>query len=328
MRYSIVIANFNGRDLLDTCLSALVPQVGNPSDIIVVDNGSSDGSVEYLHREWSLVTTIPLDTNTGFTGANNTGASACDSDLIILLNNDTRPSPDWIIRLLRPFEDPSIGAVTSSMRRMSDISVMDSAGGELDSLGYTSDRGRGAPASRWTDPDEILFPCGGAMALRRDALDDAGSIFWDTLFCCNEDTDLGLRLWKSGYRCVYQPDAVVEHALSANAGKTSPVRVRFCTRNRILVLRRHLGEHFSRISGPLALWESLALGYMLVTGDLPRFRASIRGCRQGFSTKVEPYGHSEAGRDLYARFMRPTRGSAIRRKLGSTVYGRISRSDG
>jgi len=327
MHYSVVIANYNGKHLLDTCLSSLVPQVDDPSNIILVDNGSVDGSVDYMTRKWPGVTTLPLKTNTGFTGANNAGAAVSQSEIIVLLNNDTRVAAGWLENLLSPFEDSSIGAVTSSMRGMGNITVMDSAGGSLDYLGYTFDRGRGEPASGWSTGEEVLFPCGGAMAVRRSALEESSTIFWDTLFLYNEDSDLGMRLWKNGYRIVYRPDAVVEHLTSATAGESSPVRVRYCARNRILVLKRHLGSDFKRISSVLSIWEVMALGFMLSGRQFVRFRASLSGCKEAFSMKVPPYGNSRVAKELYTRFMQPTGGTAVRRKLGLVLYNRISSSD-
>ncbi len=326
MQYTIVIANYNGKHLLDTCLSSLVPQVDDQSSIIVVDNGSADGSVEHLERNWPGVSAVPLETNTGFTGANNAGAAVSDSEAVVLLNNDTKVHPGWLENLLSAFEDPSVGAVTSSMRRMGDRAIMDSAGGFLDHLGYSFDRGRGEPASDWSTEEEVLFPCGGAMAVRRSALEDCRTVFWDKLFLYNEDSDLGLRLWKNGFRIIYRPDAVVEHELSATAGQTSPIRVRYCTRNRILVLKRHLGGEFRQISSILRSWEIMALGFMLSRGEFGRFKASLSGLREAFSMNVEPYGNEKGTLELLARFMQPTAGSAIRRRLGRSLYERISSS--
>lgn len=327
MQYSIVIANYNGKHLLDTCLSALLPQVDHPSHIIVVDNGSTDGSADHMNKEWPCVTSLPLKTNTGFTGANNSGAALSTSEIIVLLNNDTKVTPDWLNNLLSPFDNPSVGAVTSSMRRMGDISIMDSAGGALDYLGYSFDRGRGEPESQWRESDEVLFPCGGAMAVRRSALEESNLIFWNHLFLYNEDSDLGLRLWKNGYRVIYQPNAVVEHALSATAGETSPIRVRYCTRNRILVMKRHLGDEFKKVSSILSSWEIMSLGFMLSQGQIGRFRASLSGFKEAFNTKVIPYGNTKGTVELFSRFMQPTGGTTVRKKMGLSLYKRISSSD-
>jgi hypothetical protein len=324
MRVSIVIAHYNGKNLLDTCLSSLLPQVDDPSSVIVVDNGSVDGSPQHIKKNWPMVTGLFMGRNTGFTGANNAGSSLTGSDFVLLLNNDTRVAPGWLENLLKPFEDPSVAAVTSSMRRMGEPGTMDSAGGSLDNLGYTFDLGRGEPAARWNTPNEVIAPCGGAMALRRSALEDGKTVFWNTLFLYNEDSDLGLRLWKNGYRVVYCPDAVVEHAMSATAGEASPAKVFYCTRNRILVLRRHLGNDFRLIAGILASWEVMSLGFMLSRGQVQRFRFSLSGFREAYSMRIKPYGDSETARKLFARFMKPTVGTALRRRAGSMMYRRIS----
>ncbi len=324
MQYTIVIANYNGKHLLDTCLSSLVPQVDDQSSIIVVDNGSADGSVEYIERSWPGVTILSLGSNTGFTGANNAGAAQSDSEVVVLLNNDTKVASGWLENLLATLDDLSVGAVTSSMRRMGDSKTMDSAGGEIDTLGYSHDRGRGEPCSEWEVADEILFPCGGAMAVRRRALEDRHSIFWDRLFLYNEDTDLGLRLWENGFKVVYQPGAIVEHAFSATAGENSPVKTWYCARNRILVLKRHLGREFYRIRPLLAFWEINVLSYLLLTGKTERFRMSLAGAREGFSSEVRSLGKEREAKELFSRFMKPTVGTRMRRKVGRAVSSRIS----
>lgn len=324
MQYTIVIANYNGKHLLGTCLSSLLPQVDDPSAVIVVDNGSVDGSVEYLKRSWPGVTTLSLGGNSGFTGANNAGAALSDSDVVVLLNNDTKAASGWLENLLPALDDPSVGAVTSSMRRMGDSETMDSAGGEIDTLGYSHDRGRGEPSSQWVRKEEILFPCGGAMAVRRSALEDRHSIFWDRLFLYNEDTDLGLRLWENGFKVVYQPGAIVEHAFSATAGENSPVKTWYCARNRILVLKRHLGREFNRIRPLLAFWELTALSYLMLKGRKDRFRMSLSGAREGFSSEVVSLGKEREAGELLSRFMKPTVGTRVRRNVGEAVLNRIS----
>lgn len=323
MRTSIVIAHFNGKHLLDTCLSSLLPQVESPGSVIVVDNGSSDGSQEHIRMQWPMVTGLFLERNTGFTGANNAGSALTDSEFIVLLNNDTRVAGNWLSNLLRPFSDPAVGAVTSSMRRMGEPGTMDSAGASMDTLGYGFDRGRGQPAEDWAQPDELIAPCGGAMALRRSAVEDRRTVFWNDLFLYLEDIELGIRLWRNGFRVVYEPEAVVEHAMSATAGRNSPMKDLYCTRNRILILRRHLGREFSRIALPLVTWEVMLLVFMLAKGRVERFRSTLQGLRKAFTMPVAPLGDPATARSILARFMQPTTGTPVRRRLGSMVYSRI-----
>jgi len=324
MNYSIVVPNYNGRHFLETCFSSLLPQVDRHGSVVLVDNGSTDGSEEMIKRKWPEVTSIYLGKNTGFTGANNAGAGASDSDVIILLNNDTRVGPGWISSIMEPFQDETVGAVTSSMRRMDRIAEMDSAGGQLDTLGYPSDRGRGELFDNWSSVSEILFPCGGAMAVRRKALDDPGSIFWEKLFIYSEDQDLGIRLWKKRYRVLYQPSAVVEHVFSGTTGRGSPMKSYLCSRNRLLVMKRHIGKEFDRVSATFAIWEALSLSYLLSRGKIPQFNAALKGAREGFRTAVECYGSGKEGCRLLSRFMKPTQGTAMRRKLGMSVGAKLS----
>ncbi len=102
-------------------------------------------------------------------------------------------------------EDPSIAAVTSSMRNISNIDIMDSAGGEIDWMGFSRDIGKGEPAERYADSLDLPFPCGGAVMIRRSALPDPSRLFWKDLFIYQEDLDLGFELLRTGWRVVYEP---------------------------------------------------------------------------------------------------------------------------
>jgi len=182
MKVSIIVPNYNGMNILRKCLVSLLQHDRKPDQIVVVDNGSSDNSVGTIKRDFPQVTLVALKANTGFTGANNAGLKVATGDMLVLLNNDCIVEPNWLNALLQRMENPSVAAASSSMRDINDTSIIDSAGGEIDWMGFSADAGRGEPASCFTEPKELPFPCGGAVMIRREALPDPYSIFWNDLF--------------------------------------------------------------------------------------------------------------------------------------------------
>jgi GT2 family glycosyltransferase len=313
----VIILNYNGAHFLPDCLDSLEGNTPEGCSVMVVDNGSTDGSLVLLESRYPWVRVLATGRNLGFTGGNNAGAKASDSEIIVLLNNDTRVAPDWLSNLLKPFADPTVGAATSSMRRFGDVTTMDSAGGCIDALAYSQDRGRGEPASKWGVSDEILFPCGGAMAVRRAALEEPDRLFWDELFLYSEDMDLGISLWRRGWRVVYQPSAVVEHHFSGTAGRNSTFKNRFAARNRVLVLRRHLSPFAKRTLLPsLILWQFLWFAFLLTRGNLSMFRAVCGGTMDGLRVTLPTQGvltDTLAGEEVMLRFIEPTEGTAVRK---------------
>jgi len=311
---TVIVLNCNGAHFLPDCLDSLEGNLPDGCSVMVVDNGSTDGSLDLLESSYPWVRVLATGANLGFTGGNNAGVKASDSDIVALLNNDTRVAPDWLSNLLKPFGDPGVGAVTSSMRRFGDVPTMDSAGGCIDPLVFSRDRGRGEPAERWNTSDEILFPCGGAMAVRRAALEEPDRIFWNDLFIYFEDMDLGISLWRRGWRVVYQPDAVVEHHFSGTMSKATPKKERLCNRNRILVLRRHLsGKAMRRAFGLLCLWQLIWILSLLVRGRLQVFKAVLGGTAAGLREPVpSPIPGSIPGDKVLLRFMEEPTKSGVR----------------
>lgn len=327
---TVIVLNYNGRHFLPDCLGSLEGNCPADCSVMVVDNGSTDGSLELLRTDFPWVRTLALNSNTGFAAGNNAGVRASDSDILILLNNDTRAAPDWIDKLLLPFRDPAVGAVTSSMRRFGEKHIMDSAGGSLDYLAFSADRGRGDRADKWRTAEEILFPCGGAMAVRRAALENPDRIFWEDLFIYSEDLDLGISLWRRGWKVVYQPDAVVEHHLSGTSGHASPLQDYYCNRNRIMVLRRHLSKRARRRLFPvLALWQVSVLLFLVLHGKFRRFYAMAAGTAAGLRVRVRPplfTSGSEPGESALMRFMSYLEGTRYRHWISTQAKNSLARS--
>jgi GT2 family glycosyltransferase len=290
LRISIIIPNYNGFNILKNCLDSLEQHDRRPDQIIVVDNGSTDGSPDSIRKNYPWVTLVALNRNTGFTGANNAGLSASDGDLLVLLNNDCVAEPGWLAALEDRMNDHSVGAVTSSMRNINDIRIMDSAGGEIDWMGFSRDIGKGQSASIHDRPLELAFPCGGAVMIRRSALPDASRLFWDHLFIYQEDLDLGFELFRTGWKVVYEPSAVVRHMHSATTGRGSFFKEYLCIRNRLLVLKKHFSaDTFSRLTPVIREWQGLWAVACMARGRAKLARAVLKGTWDGMRTDVTPF---------------------------------------
>ena len=238
---SIVILNYNGLQYLDPCLEAVRAQeVAGGLDVTVVDNGSVDGSVEHLRRQYPWVRLITCTRNLGFSAANNLAIRAVAGEHIVLLNNDTQVRPGWLAALVDTAEqDPRASAVTSKLVFADRPGVIQNAGGVLLSDGSGGDRGSGEFDDEQFDAEgEVFGFCGAAVLLRRDALADVGA-FDETFFAYYEDTDLSWRMRLRGWKILYDPRAVVEHGHSKTNREWSDFFLFHVDRNRLLMVLKN-----------------------------------------------------------------------------------------
>jgi len=321
MTVSVIVPNLNGIEMLRNCLVSLLDHDRVPDQIVVVDNGSSDGSPGIIETEFPGVKLISLEHNTGFTGANNAGLKVATGEFLVLLNNDCVVESGWLGALLVRMEDPSIAAITSSMRNIEDMGIMDSAGGEIDWMGFSRDIGKGEPASDHASPRDVSFPCGGAVMIRRSALPDASRLFWEELFIYQEDLDLGLELLRTGWKIVYEPRAMVRHVHSATTGRGSFFKEYLCSRNRLLVLRKHFDrETFRKLLPHIVLWQKMWIMLSLLRGRFTLARAVFKGTLDGLRMPVESFEATIPVRDVFSRFaVTDSSVGFVKKKL----YGRV-----
>lgn len=215
---TVIIVNWNGGHLLVQCLRDLLRQSYQPALILVMDNGSSDGSAEQA-AELPGVTVRLLGQNFGFAGGNNRAFSECDTEYVVLLNPDAFPEPDWLEKLVAAAEaHPEVAAFGSRQMVHGAENVVDGLGDAYHVSGLVWREGHGrALSDSDATPREIFSPCAGAALYRRDALVNVGG-FDEDYFCYLEDVDLGFRLRLAGYRAMYVHDAVVHHVGSATTG--------------------------------------------------------------------------------------------------------------
>lgn len=237
---TVVIPNWNGLRWLPDCLATLSTQTWRAFRVIVVDNGSSDGSIDWLRREHPSVHIIAHATNTGFAHAVNTGIRAADTPFIALLNNDTRLRPDWLEKLraaLLAAGDRAAG-VCGKMLLMNDPSRIENAGDRFSWQGAAEKRGRGAPATEFATPGEVFSCCAGGALYRARFFKEAG-LFDESFFAYLEDIDLGLRGRLLGWTFHYEPSAQLEHH-SHGSGLPSPRYVRLTTANRLALFIKNI----------------------------------------------------------------------------------------
>ena len=231
-KVTIIIPNYNGLKFMEPCFQALKRQTSDEFDVLVVDNGSNDGSVEWLKER--KIPTIFLSENTGFSGAVNAGIRASVTPYVILLNNDTEADEDYVRQMILAIEkSPSIFSVSCKMIQLYHKELMDDAGDMYTVLGWAYQRGVGQSAAGYNREREIFSACAGAAIYRREVFDRIG-LFDEMHFAYLEDIDVGYRAKIAGYHNRYCPKAVVYHAGSGTSGsKYNSFKVRLAARNNV-----------------------------------------------------------------------------------------------
>ena len=222
VKIAVVIVNWNGADCLPECLRSVAGQERRPDRVIVVDNGSGDGSLDQALRQFPGVEPIRLGTNIGFAAANNVALRACsDCDWVALLNADAFPAPSWLAALAAAAErNPGYAAFASQLRSATHGDFLDGCGDVYHVSGLAWRAGHGTPLPTPRSPCDVFSACAAAALYRREALMEIGG-FDERYFCYFEDVDVGFRLRLRGYGCLYVPDAVARHVGSASSGKGS-----------------------------------------------------------------------------------------------------------
>lgn len=215
---SILVLNYNGKEYLSECLQSLL-QITYPAyEIIVVDNGSVDGSVEYVNQYFPKVNTLALDKNYGFSQANNRGAEVAKGELLVFLNNDTAVEKEWLTELVKGLQfDPKVAVCGSKVVFYSDPGIIDFAGGLISPIGAGVNIG-------FSKPDGPLYnktkysshAYGASMLVRKDVFQKLGG-FDNDYFSYHEELDLCWRCWLQGYKVLYVPLSIVKHKRSVTS---------------------------------------------------------------------------------------------------------------
>lgn len=230
---AVIVVNLNAGAYLARTLESLERQTVRPQRVILVDNGSTDGSLDGIPDRFPFVELVQPGKNLGFAGGNNLAARMADgSDWIALLNPDAFPRADWLERLLAAAEsEPGYVMLTSTLVLAGDTDRLDGTGDVYHTSGLAFRRDHGRLAANVQRPTGEVFAASGAAGFyRRDVFLEAGG-FDERYFCYLEDVDLAFRLRLAGHRCLYVADAVVEHVGSATTGRVSAFTIYHSHRN-------------------------------------------------------------------------------------------------
>jgi GT2 family glycosyltransferase len=231
-RVAVVVPSWNGREHLDQVLESLAEQRYRDFETIVVDNGSTDGSVAHLAEAWPDVRVVALDDNRGFAAAVNVGIESSTAEFVALVNNDVELEPGWLEIAVDALDrHPGAGSVASKLLEWSRRNVLDGAGDLVGWDGYCVRRGKGErDRGQYDGSPRVLSACAAAALYRRRALDDVGS-FDESFFAYIEDVDWGLRAQLAGWDCIYEPTAVAYHVGGASSSRLSGFELFQCHRN-------------------------------------------------------------------------------------------------
>jgi GT2 family glycosyltransferase len=278
---AVIIVNWNGARYLRPCLDSLRRQTHPDFEVIVVDNGSTDGSVEMMRADYPEARLLALGQNYGFIVACNEGARLTEAEILVMLNNDTEAEPGWLVALCRALEDnPQAGSAASKMLLFDRRDTLHNAGDILGPGLMPQNRGVWeVDHGQYDAQTDVFGACGGAAAYRRALWQQLGG-FDERLFMYLEDVDLAWRAQDAGWTCIFAPEARVYHHLSASGGGV--IASYYVGRNTILLHRWRLTRDQWRRH-----WRAILAGHGRVVWEALRAwrgasaRARLRGVCHG-----------------------------------------------
>ena len=286
---SLIVVNWNARDLLVRCLRSIYGQTRIPDQVIVVDNGSVDGSAQTVRGEFPAAEVVALDTNTGFAHAANEGLRRATGTFVCLVNNDAELAPDWVAELLGALaaSAPTVGYATSKIVSI-DGTHIDSAGDYLDNALVPHQLGHGEPdRGQYQEVRPVTSACAGATMYRKAFFDDVGD-FDARFFAYFEDVDLSLRGRLLGWSGIYVPTAVTHHVMSATSSRIPGFKRYHGTRNIWFLLVKCAPTRLM----PTILPRFLATQVLWLVGAIRdgEGRVAFRAHRHGLAGCVRMFG--------------------------------------
>jgi len=232
---SVVILNYNRRLMLKSCLESVQKQKGTDFEVVVVDNGSTDGSVEMVQRDFSGVKIVVNERNLGYAEGNNRGLSVARGKYVVFLNNDAYPADGWLSSLVSTVKSSGKVAIVGSKVFRRETNLLESAGGWIEyPLGDAPPRAYLKPDyKKYNKQEEVAYVSGAALLVKKDIMEKLEG-FDPMYFCYHEETDFCWRARLAGYSVIYDPEAVVHHYGSFTTGKLSAQRIYWQSRNRMI----------------------------------------------------------------------------------------------
>ena len=293
---TVVIPNYNGMKYLPECMTSLCERQENAPEyeVLIIDNASADGSVEYLEKEWCRksgvrVHLIPMSENTGFCHAVNLGIRKAQSPYVILLNNDTKVESGFLRGLYDAIrENERIFSVSAKMLMWDKPELIDDAGDRYCVLGWAYSRGKGRPTDKYEKNVSVFSACGGAAIYRRSVFEEIG-YFDENHFAYLEDLDIGYRARIYGYENRYEPAAAVLHYGSASTGSRYNMRkTELSSANNVCVIGKNMPLFQWILNLPFFL---LGFGIKFLFFCKKRMgKLYLKGLAEGWKRTVGPVG--------------------------------------
>jgi GT2 family glycosyltransferase len=269
---AVIVLNWNGRPYLTACLDSLRTQTyDGPYQVVLVDNGSTDGSAAFVESSYPQVRVIRSLVNLGFAAGNNLAARQLDTELVAFLNNDTRVEPNWLAELVRSVTAaPEIASAGGRILSW-DGKQVDFMGGGATLTGLGIQTGYGQPAGVDAPEGDILFACGGSMIVKRAPYLEVGGLD-DDYFLFYEDVDLGWRFWLAGYRVRYAPAAIIYHRHHGGTRRIEDERLAVLyERNALYTIYKNYDDRHLAAVLPAALLLAAERATVLAGVDRSRF---------------------------------------------------------
>jgi GT2 family glycosyltransferase len=257
---SIIIVNYNGRLFLEKCMSSLMKQTYHAIEIILVDNGSADSSIDFIKREYPSIRIIANKENLGFAKGNNVGIKESKGEFIATLNNDTEVTPKWVEELVKGMDSNNkVGMCASKMLFMKNPQTINSTGISISRSGACWDRGISEhDLGQYESVEEVFGPCAGAAMYRKSMLEEIG-LFDEEFHAYMEDTDLAFRGRLAGWKCLYMPGAVVYHIHGGTGGYESDYTIYYGNRNILWNSFKNFPNHFLISSLPWIIGRNIGV---------------------------------------------------------------------
>ena len=347
MKTAVVILNWNTRDFLRQFLPGLVASCeGRDAEVIVADNGSTDGSPEVLTAEFPHVRQIRLDANYGFTGGYNRALAQTDAELFVLINSDIEVTPDWLDPLTAWMDShPDCGACAPKLHAWQDrgrFEYAGAAGGLIDAWGYPFCRGRvlkrvETDNGQYDTPADVLWATGACLMVRRTVWEHFGGLD-ERFFAHMEEIDLCWRMQLEGWKVQVVPQSVVYHLGGGTLPADSPWKLELNFRNNLLLLENNLARTYAlegrspskalrkanrRIGIRMLLDGASALVYAL-SGKWAYVKAVYKA-HESYRTLRRPVTAAQL-KDYLARF--GSRARVAGRWKGSIILQAMLRKDG
>ena len=275
-RVTVIIVSWNGLSLLQRFLPSVAATTWPNLEIVLADNGSTDGSAEWVRAAYPNIRIEAMGTNLGYCGGNNEAIRRTEGSYVVLLNNDVEVDPGWLAPLVARAEaDPAIGALQPKLHGINDPGCFEyagAAGGHLDVLGYPFARGRlfdttEADHGQYDEPADIFWASGAALFLRRAALDRVGLLDEHFEFHM-EEIDLCWRLLRDHWRVVYEPGSTVRHVGGGSLDRANPRKTYYNFRNSLLMLYKNLSAgDWYRVFAQRLVFDAAAIVRFLARGE-------------------------------------------------------------